>query len=196
MKTKLCTKCGVKKSLSEFHKNKSMKYGLNYYCKECYKSDSSKKRYLLLASVPNGFKICSKCKEIKLLNCFYNKNETSDKLTSWCKSCTLKNNKNWHDKNKERTRIWNKNYSLMKEYGITLDQYEQMLKEQNGVCAICSKKESAFNHVTKRVWDLAVDHEHKTGKIRGLLCRRCNQTIGLLYDDISLIKQMAKYVEK
>jgi len=56
-------------------------------------------------------------------------------------------------------------------YGITLEIYNQMLKAQGGVCAICHKEDSKGNH-------LSVDHDHSTGKVRGLLCGRCNLALG------------------
>lgn len=61
---------------------------------------------------------------------------------------------------------------LVRTYGITVEEYENLLKEQNGVCAICA------NPPGKR--RLAVDHDHETGLVRGLLCSPCNTGIGLL----------------
>ena len=67
----------------------------------------------------------------------------------------------------------------LRKYGITLEQYNQMLDAQGGVCAICKKPETAKgNHGTAR--ELAVDHCHDTGKVRGLLCSQCNTAIGKL----------------
>jgi hypothetical protein len=77
---------------------------------------------------------------------------------------------------------------LKRNYGITYDDYVQMLKAQNGVCAICGKAEEK-----KR---LAVDHCHNTGKIRGLLCGMCNTAIGKLNDDVQLLRKAIQYLEK
>ena len=77
---------------------------------------------------------------------------------------------------------------LLKNYGIYLEQYENILNQQNGVCAICKKVQ------TKR--RLAVDHDHVTGLVRGLLCTSCNVGLGLLKDDCTLLNEAIKYLTK
>ena len=74
-------------------------------------------------------------------------------------------------------------------YGITYGQYEEMLKSQEGVCAICGKDNK---HKTQR--RLHVDHDHKTGKVRELLCIRCNTVIGNCKENIEILKKMIKYL--
>jgi hypothetical protein len=76
-------------------------------------------------------------------------------------------------------------YSL-KKYGITCEQYYQMLTEQDNSCAIC--------HTDTNVKRLAVHHCHDTGKTRGLLCSQCNTALGLLKENIELMTNMIKYV--
>lgn len=78
---------------------------------------------------------------------------------------------------------------LRKNYGLTIAQYEQMLKDQNGVCAICRKFRT-----TGKASRLAVDHDHTNGKNRGLLCIFCNNAIGFLLDDPATIFRAAQYV--
>ena len=75
----------------------------------------------------------------------------------------------------------------IKALGCTPEQYVEMLQKQHDVCAICKSKNK-----TKR--QLAVDHDHKTGKIRGLLCQRCNLVLGQLKESIALLKKMEKYL--
>lgn len=77
---------------------------------------------------------------------------------------------------------------LKRGYGLTYDQYLEMLKSQSGVCAICGKAEQKRR--------LAVDHCHHTGAIRGLLCGLCNTAIGKLNDDVNLLKKAVEYLEK
>jgi len=85
-------------------------------------------------------------------------------------------------------------YDLRRDFGISLAQYNEMLKSQGGVCAICEQTErTTRNGKFKR---LAVDHDHVTGKIRGLLCAHCNHAIGKLGDDPALIRKAAEYVER
>lgn len=76
---------------------------------------------------------------------------------------------------------------LRRNFGITAEQYDAMLIKQKGVCAICSSK-----HKTMR---LSVDHCHKTGKVRGLLCGRCNTGIGMLADSVKLVTAAKIYLE-
>jgi len=74
-----------------------------------------------------------------------------------------------------KTDIWVK-------LGITHDIYSSMMKEQGGVCAICGGKETQFTPKTKRRKRLAVDHDHLSGKVRGLLCDKCNRGLGMFKD--------------
>ena len=89
-----------------------------------------------------------------------------------------------------------KGYDLKKHYGITLDQYTTLLKEQNGVCAICKQPEFARDHRTGKLRSLAVDHNHTTGRIRGLLCTNCNKAVGHLKDDSELARKCEEYLLK
>jgi hypothetical protein len=79
-------------------------------------------------------------------------------------------------------------YALL---GFSEEQYEAMLEAQGGVCAICRLPDSA---IAKTV--LCVDHDHRTGDVRGLLCNRCNTAIGLLRDDASIILAAMEYVRR
>lgn len=91
-------------------------------------------------------------------------------------------------KNTQKAKESRRNQLLKKNFGINLETYKLMLSEQNNVCAICLKSEE------KR--SLAVDHCHKTGKIRGLLCSFCNQSIGMMSDNVENIIRAAEYLKK
>ena len=85
---------------------------------------------------------------------------------------------------------YKKNAYLIYTYGINLKEYNEMINEQNGCCAICGRHQlELFN-------TLAVDHCHITGKVRGLLCMDCNVGIGKLKDDIDLLKKSIDYLSK
>lgn len=88
-----------------------------------------------------------------------------------------------------------KSIELKKRFGISLEEYQLMLEVQQNVCAICGKVESSVDHRTKRARYLAVDHCHTTGKIRGLLCSRCNTAIGLLEDDPQILQNAIDYIK-
>ena len=80
---------------------------------------------------------------------------------------------------------------IRRVYGITLDQYNTMLAEQGGGCAICGSKTDVVE--TRR---LAIDHCHKTNVVRGILCTKCNQGIGSFNDDVVLLENAKSYLTK
>lgn len=79
-------------------------------------------------------------------------------------------------------------------FGLTPDQYLEMLEAQGGVCAICSRPERVVDPRNGRIKALAVDHNHETGDIRGLLCQNCNKGIGNLGDSVETLLSAAAYL--
>lgn len=77
---------------------------------------------------------------------------------------------------------------LKRQFGLSLEKYTEMFNSQSGLCAICNKSQSYKM--------LAVDHNHKTGRVRGLLCSICNTVLGLLYEDMTTMKSMMDYIQK
>jgi hypothetical protein len=96
----------------------------------------------------------------------------------------------WYHKNKEKVRTYyrenRRNAHLKHKYGITLEQYNSLLTKQNGVCAICG------NPPREKLLD--TDHDHDTGKIRGLLCWRCNGLLGRARDSIEILESAIEYL--
>lgn len=84
--------------------------------------------------------------------------------------------------------------SLKRNYSISLDLYKDMFNSQGGTCAICNKPESKPRK--NGAYHLSVDHNHVTGKIRGLLCNNCNRAIGMFKDDIDALKKAIEYLER
>jgi len=82
--------------------------------------------------------------------------------------------------------------SLKMNYNISIDEYEKLYNEQSGVCAICKKPE--IRVLNGRPLRLGVDHDHVTGKIRGLLCSSCNTALGLLKEDPSIFISALEYL--
>lgn len=76
---------------------------------------------------------------------------------------------------------------------MTVERYDQMLKKQNGVCAICKKADSGGFSFGKK---LAIDHDHDTKYVRGLLCQKCNRGLGLFNDNIQRLQSAIKYLIK
>src|SRR5712691_2192430 len=81
----------------------------------------------------------------------------------------------------------NRRRKLKRKYGISLEDYERLLALQNGACAICRRKSDRM---------LCVDHCHKTGRVRGLLCHKCNAGLGCYDDDPSFMRAAAAYLER
>ena len=99
----------------------------------------------------------------------------------------------------ERTRLWAnteigmkscRNSQFKRKYGITLEQYEVMLVKQEDSCAICPRKNGDDNR------RLFIDHCHKTGKVRGLLCYRCNTGLASFRDDSNLLAKAVCYLDE
>lgn len=90
--------------------------------------------------------------------------------------------------NKEiRQREVRRNYNLKKKYAIDDDSYLKLVQAQNGKCAICKKDHPGYSN-------FAVDHNHDTGQIRGILCKRCNIGLGYFKDDYNLLEAAATYL--
>lgn len=98
--------------------------------------------------------------------------------------------KKYYDKNRERMAARQRKYQLADKYGITEQDYDDMFKSQEGKCAICKTENQ-----TGKWQRFGVDHCHKTGKVRALLCNECNRGIGLLKDDPEILKSAVAYLE-
>jgi hypothetical protein len=94
----------------------------------------------------------------------------------------------------EEKKLSRKSIGLRKKYGIGNEEYDRMFAKQDGLCAICGVSEAKVADKTGPK-PLGVDHCHDTGRIRGLLCGRCNQGIGLLLDSPAIMRSAASYVE-
>jgi|SRR3972149_5086974 len=95
----------------------------------------------------------------------------------------------WHIDHPERTRIHKSNYKkrhLWDAYGLTPQNYADLLQSQGGVCAVCGNDDPRFR--------LSVDHDHATGRVRGLLCNTCNRAMGLFGDDSVRLRRAIAYL--
>jgi len=91
---------------------------------------------------------------------------------------------------KERRRESSRRSALRRKYGISLEQYNELFNQQKGKCAVCERDHTEFNT------SLAVDHNHVTGEIRGLLCNYCNHRVVGRHRDAKLLRKLADYVEQ
>lgn len=118
--------------------------------------------------------LCNGCKQSKDSNEFYlnNRGIRRQVFSHWCKKCINKGEK-------ER--------KLLYRYGITGKDYDILLEKQEGKCAICSLLYGK---------ELHIDHCHKTNKVRGLLCNKCNVALGFFEDNIEILQNAIKYLQK
>jgi hypothetical protein len=152
-----CAQCGEEKPLTEYFRTKQGKRGRSYSCKIC---DYRKKR--------------SSRERVKAAN-------PAEYARRW-----REYKKRYELKNPERAKRCYKNTYLKRDFGISIDEYEEMVRLQNGVCKICGNPD--------RRRGLAVDHDHSTGVIRGLLCSQCNTALGLFKDNPAVLGSAIQYL--
>ncbi len=142
------------------------------------------------ATLKKTFKMCTKCGDDVPLEGFFRCKDGKDGYMSECKKCNLKRRKEHF-----LSPIGQKKYNvsrLKRKYGITLAEYGTMLEAQCGVCAICGLPETETNSIGTK-W-LSVDHDHKTNKVRGLLCGKCNQALGCFKDNKDIMLSAILYL--
>lgn len=103
-----------------------------------------------------------------------------------CKNCYASDWRNSHPEAIARNAM----LARLRSFGITQEEYEALREEQQGRCAIC------LNAPSGRFTALAVDHNHETGRIRGLLCNNCNRALGLLGDTLDNVARAANYLKE
>ena len=177
--------------MGEFSKNKRSRDGLAFYCRAHLAERSARsrearrvepRRYRHAPSdlvVPDGHKWCPDCNSVKLLEEFPRSTASRTGRASYCLPCHNARGKVSRDKiGGSRT------YHLGRRYGITAEEADAMLVAQGGRCAVCRSAPAAH-----------VDHDHRTGRVRQLLCFNCNGGLGQFKDDPVVLRAAARYVE-
>lgn len=157
-----------------------------------------------------GLKRCRNCRQVLPVGSFGVQGRSPDGLQPWCKPCTNSRMAGYDKASRERdpvlyrerkraehARFKAKHPDLhrahtrknsLKKYGLTPESFDALLSSQGGVCAICKE-----GLILGR--DTHVDHDHKTGVVRGVLCSGCNVGLGAFRDDPSRLREAAKYIE-
>lgn len=141
-------------------------------------------------------KKCSKCKIEQSKNEFCKDKYNKDGLSSQCKICRSRRYGKWilnnlgYEQSLEFKNTQRK-YHLKNRYNITINDYDDLLKSQNGKCAVCESE-----CPTRGDGRFCVDHNHKTGKVRGLLCSKCNLILGNSDDNIIVLTKAIEYLVK
>lgn len=129
-------------------------------------------------------RLCLKCSTIKNIDQFYRDSRRA------CKSCRIAAAKSSYINNKDLRQTM----QVLRNYDISIDEYNAMREQQAGLCAICNEPERArINGVTKR---LQLDHCHRTNRVRRLLCGDCNTGLGRFKDSPSILRKAAEYIEE
>jgi len=170
-----CSLCKLEHSLDAFTKNKSDPKGRNYECFECrntenYKNQNKLKRKIYYDKNRENILIKHKTPEFK------ENNRRVEKIR--------------YNKNKKKASESNRKKLLKREYDITTEDYCNLLIQQEYRCKICSK------HNDELKFNLFVDHDHKTGLVRGLLCPICNTGLGMFKDNPEIIIKAYEYLVK
>ena len=176
--TKECSNCKQVKPLEDFHKRAASRDGHRARCKECIKHadrELFRRRAEEHAQSPTTTttRVCRECGEEKSLrDDFYKNHRSPEGFVSICKECM-------------------RDRHLRDKYDISSDRFDEMLAEQGGGCGICGATEPGGNGNT-----FHVDHDHATGKVRGLLCSKCNPGLGCFDDDPDLLQNAIEYLNR
>jgi len=179
MNVKKCLKCKKVKPILEFYEDKTRKDGYQSWCKNCCR-EWSRNYYL-------------KNKE----SCLARSKKYVQEHPENCKKNLSKSYYKHHEKNRTQKKTYyykhkdrDRELKLKRKFNLSLDEYDKMFQEQDGCCAICGIHQSELKKA------LCVDHNHKTEKIRGLLCSNCNLAIGILKHNTGILHNAILYLEK
>lgn len=134
----------------------------------------------------NNMKLCTGCREYKILAQFNKCKKAKDGLKHQCKKCRNTYLKQWGVKNPLKKR----EQKYKTRYGISIQDYNNILIKQNNSCAICKSTSPKIGSY------FVVDHCHVTGKNRSLLCRNCNSALGLFEENTIFLQKAIEYIEK
>lgn len=203
--TRTCTKCGQVKPLDDFYAAARGKYGRTAQCKEC-KAAYHKARHVPSTRpkqrrepfTGDEIKTCTRCGESKVLTQFSLSRRATETRNAvyrpWCKECQAAAARQWFRDHPERQFAARRASSLRTFYRMTVEEYDTLLAAQGYVCAICGQDEPAAHGRTGKKFLLSVDHDHTTGRVRGLLCQKCNRAIGMLGDNPALLQRAIDYL--
>lgn len=132
-----------------------------------------------------GRKQCKLCNKTRVLNKFPKSKDTKTGYFSYCYDCKRAINREQDKRRKfsDERKVWSRRAYLKRTYNLTQEDYDKLEKSQNGGCAICGE-------LTR----MAIDHCHKSGRIRGLLCHNCNRGLGMFADDSKRLTKAIEYL--
>lgn len=188
---KRCRDCSRFRPFADFPRNRLLPDGHGTYCKPCFavrgsasyqrRRAAAGKAVRVRAPVPGGMKRCPACTEVKVLEEFPRNRSAPGGRGGYCKPCHNAKGKATY------TRLYGgtRHYHLQRRYGISAARVDELVAEQGGLCAICRAGKPEH-----------VDHEHLTGKVRGVLCFNCNGGLGQFKDRPDVLKRAVAYLEE
>ena len=184
---KKCNRCKVLKNLEDFKNEKSKScISCRQVSNRAYKEKKNgmlpkyaQTQKLLEAAFSNGNFICKVCNEEKPL-CNFGKHSNNNKynISRICKNCSVELNKE----------------SKVRGYNISKNDFIKMLENQDYKCKICGTEIKYSSPLKDKYKSACIDHNHKTGKVRGLLCSNCNRALGLFKDNKENLKNAYNYL--
>ncbi len=188
---KRCRDCSRFRPFADFPRNRLRPDGHGIYCKPCFavrgrasyewRRAAAGKTVRTRVSVPAGMKRCPACTEVKVVEEFPRNRSALGGRGGYCKLCHNAKGKATY------TRLYGgtRHYHLQRRYGISAARVDDLVSQQSGVCAIGQEAPAAH-----------VDHEHLTGKVRGVLCFNCNGGLGQFRDRPDVLKRAVAYLEE
>jgi hypothetical protein len=189
--SKFCPGCREDKPVALFGPNRTRPDGLSYYCKVCFSAVNARSYRKRRAAAgkkvreprqsPPGQRWCPDCEDFQPLREFGFNQSTPTGVTAYCRR-----HQNARIETSRAARHGSgRNYRLKHRYGITAEEADLMRTRQAGVCPICVRPLGENAHV---------DHDHATGRVRGLLCFTCNAGLGNFADEVSRLGRAAEYL--
>ena len=191
LETALCPDCQKDKPLTDFPRNKNRENGRGLYCKPCYairykahrerKASADGRTLRPERDVPEGCAYCPACEQAKPLDDFGRNRAARNGRAAYCKPCHNAKGKDTYLRLYGGTR----EYHLRRRYGITGAEYDALVEAQGGLCVLCQERKPEH-----------VDHDHVTGRVRGVLCSCCNQGLGNFRDRADTFRNAIDYLER
>lgn len=202
LEQKQCSGCGETKELDQFPRDRKSRDGLGHSCRECctrrsnarYRQRRSEagESYQRLLTVEEwraieakGEMECKKCGQVQALQEFRPLKLPRRRWT--CRTCHRERCRELRDLKQAERRAYHQRHRC-KRFGITTDDYDRMLADQDGLCAICTRPLGSRGQT--------IDHCHATGRVRGIVHSHCNLVIGNASDDIDVLRGAITYLQK
>ena len=145
-------------------------------------------RAQLAYDIETKTRMCRYCGDRLPFDNFWKRKESPDGCKNICKECDKRRKEVYYIENRQEINETNRKYNYKSRYGISIKDYNKMLKEQGYHCAICGMKEDKRR--------LSIDHDHNTGTVRALLCSGCNKGLGLFMDSYELLNKASSYLRR